>query len=237
VGDSAHRVLRAGVELKLLPGWKTYWRYPGDSGVPPAFDFTASENVKTVAVLYPAPQRFPDGGGGQSLGYKGDIVLPLHVVPKDASKPVTLRMKLDYAVCEKLCVPAKAKAELALSGNASGEEAAVASAETGVPKPGAIGDGKPLSIRAVRLESTSSKPRLVVDVASAIGTTIDLFAEGPTPEWALPLPQLISGAPAGTQRFAFEIDGMPPGVKPDGAELRLTAVSGGQAVEALFRLD
>src|SRR5262249_31521832 len=56
--------LRAGLEIKLDPGWKTYWRYPGDSGVPPVFDFASSENVKSVTVLWPAPQRFPDGSGG-----------------------------------------------------------------------------------------------------------------------------------------------------------------------------
>src|SRR6185436_4015134 len=52
--------LRGGVEIKMLPGWKTYWRYPGDSGVPPVFDFSASDNVKAVTVLYPAPTRFDD---------------------------------------------------------------------------------------------------------------------------------------------------------------------------------
>src|SRR6476661_4306539 len=55
------RVFRAGVEIKLEPGWKTYWRYPGDSGVPPTFDFSASDNVKEATVLFPAPVRFPDG--------------------------------------------------------------------------------------------------------------------------------------------------------------------------------
>src|SRR5262245_10040225 len=54
-GESGNRVLRAGIEIKLLPGWKTYWRYPGDSGVPPAFDFSASQNLKSATVLFPAP--------------------------------------------------------------------------------------------------------------------------------------------------------------------------------------
>src|SRR3954467_4334609 len=102
--------LRAGIEFRLDPGWKTYWRYPGDSGVPPVFDFSTSENVKNVAVLWPAPHRFSDGSGN-SIGYERSAILPLHVVPQDRARPVTLRLKLDYAVCEKLCVPAEAKAE------------------------------------------------------------------------------------------------------------------------------
>ena len=99
-------MFRAGVEIKLKPGWKTYWRYPGDSGVPPVLTFSQSENVKAVTVLYPAPTRFADGGGGNSIGYKGGVILPLRVVPRDAARPVVLRLKLDYAACEKLCVPA-----------------------------------------------------------------------------------------------------------------------------------
>src|SRR5215203_947233 len=66
-GEGAGRMYRAGIEIKLSSGWKTYWRYPGDSGVPPAFDFSKSENVKTATVLFPAPTRFPDGAGGHSV--------------------------------------------------------------------------------------------------------------------------------------------------------------------------
>src|SRR4249920_1276739 len=94
LNESGGRVFRAGVEIRLKDGWKTYWRYPGDSGVPPVLDFSKSQNVKAVTVLYPAPMRFSDGAGGNSIGYKGVVVLPLHVAPQDGRKPVTLRLKL-----------------------------------------------------------------------------------------------------------------------------------------------
>ena len=77
----------------------------------------------------------------------------------------------------------------------------------------------------------------MVDVAAPAGLPVTLFAEGPTSQWALPLPEPVSGAPAGLQRFTFDLDGLPPGAKPDGAELKLTAVAGDKAVEAAFRLD
>jgi DsbC/DsbD-like thiol-disulfide interchange protein len=235
--ESGGRVFRAGVEIKLQEGWKTYWRYPGDSGVPPVLDFSRSQNVKAVTVLYPAPARFPDGVGGSSIGYKGVVILPLHVVPQDAGKPVTLNLKLDYAVCEKLCVPAEAKLELMLTGTANANEASVSAAEARVPKGTIIGDTGTLAIRAVRRDTGSGKPRVIVDVASPAGVPLTLFAEGPTPQWALPLPEPVAGAPAGQQRFAFELDGLPPGEKADGATLKLTAVSGDKAIEAGFRLD
>jgi len=134
-------MFRAGVEIKLKDGWKTYWRYPGDSGVPPLLDFSKSQNLKAVVVRYPAPTLFSDGAGGNSIGYKGTVILPLHVVAQDASKPVTLNLKLDYAVCEKLCVPAEAKLELLLTGAETANEAALDAAEARVPKAVAVGDG------------------------------------------------------------------------------------------------
>jgi DsbC/DsbD-like thiol-disulfide interchange protein len=241
LNESGDRVFRAGVEIRLKDGWKTYWRYPGDSGVPPALDFSTSQNVKAVTVRYPAPMRFPDGAGGNSIGYKGVVILPLHVVAQDASKPVTLRLKLDYAACEKLCVPAEAKLELVLNGAESANETALGAAEARVPKTAEIGGAGTPAIRGVRREAASgkqsSKPRIVVDVAAPAGAPVVLFAEGPTAQWALPLPEPVAGAPAGVQRFAFELDGLPPGEKPDGAILRITAVSGDNAVEVAFRLD
>ena len=232
--ESGRRVFRAGLEIKLKEGWKTYWRYPGDSGVPPAFDFSKSQNVKSVTVLYPAPSRFPDGAGGNSIGYKGLVVLPLHVVPQDAAKPVMLNLKLTYAACEKLCVPAEANLELEVSGTETANESVVAAAEQRVPKVASIGSGTP-AIQSVKRETGSSKPRVVVDVAAG-GTPVTMFAEGPA-GWALPLPEPVAGAPAGSQRFAFEVDGLPPGEKPDGATLKLTAIAGDKAVEVAFRLD
>jgi DsbC/DsbD-like thiol-disulfide interchange protein len=236
--DASRR--RAGVQILLEAGWKTYWRYPGDSGVPPRFDFTRSENVKQVMVGWPAPHRFTDGGD-TSIGYKGDVTLPLVVVPKDARKPTVLRLDLDYAICEKMCVPASAKVELDLSSGTTQEiaqEAALTAAEASVPKPAAVGDGGPLAIRSVRREAATPLPRVVVDVAVPDGASdVDLFAEGPTADWALPVPMPIPGAPAGEQRFAFALDGLPSGASAQGAALRLTAVAGGQAVEVVYRLD
>jgi len=229
-------VFRAGVEIRLKDGWKTYWRYPGDSGVPPVLDFSNSQNVASVATHFPAPSRFPDGAGGNSIGYKGDIIWPVAVVPKDAAKPVLLHLKLAYAVCEKLCVPAQANLELTLTGNASAN-AQLDAAEARLPAEVKIGDAGPLAIRSAHQEAASGKPRVVVDVAAPAGAPVTLFAEGPTPQWALPLPEPIAGAPAGEQRFAFDLDGLPPGEKPGHATLRLTAVSGDTAIEALFRLD
>jgi DsbC/DsbD-like thiol-disulfide interchange protein len=222
--------LSAGVELRLTPGWKTYWRYPGDSGLPPRFDFSGSRNVKSVTVRWPAPQRLTDESG-TTIGYKHDVVFPLEIVPDDPSKPTTLRLKLDYAVCEKICVPADGKAELTL-GTPSALADRIAASDVSVPKAATLGGDGALAVRAAKREGD----KIIVDVAAPAGTNVELFAEGPTPDWALPVPARVSDA-AGVQRFVFDLDGLPPNTKPDGATLTLTAVAGAQAIEVEFRLD
>src|SRR2546422_8456343 len=98
--DAGKKVLRGGIEIRLDAGWKTYWRYPGDSGVPPRFSFARSENLESVRVLWPAPQAFGDGAGGTSIGYTGDVILPLRVLARDPARPVLLRLDVDYAICD-----------------------------------------------------------------------------------------------------------------------------------------
>jgi DsbC/DsbD-like thiol-disulfide interchange protein len=226
----ARGALRAGVEIRLATGWKTYWRYPGDSGVPPAFDFSKSENVKSVSILWPAPHRFTDEGS-TSIGYQGDVMFPAQVVAKNPNRPATLRLTLDYAICEKLCVPAKGEATLELSSKPSPHDSRLAAAELEAPKEARVDATASFGIAAVRLEPGQPHPRVVVEIAAPATTALDLFVEGPTPDWALPLPEPIPGAPPGRRRFAFDLDGAPPGVDAVGARLRFTLVSAGNAVD------
>jgi DsbC/DsbD-like thiol-disulfide interchange protein len=233
--ESGVRVLRGGIEIKLAQGWKMYWRYPGDAGVPPRFDFAGSENVKAITVLWPAPQRFSEEGVNLIV-YKANVILPLRIVPENQHKAVTLRVKLDYGICEKLCILAEAKIGLVLSGKAPSHEVALAAAERRVPKQVALGEGRTLAIRAIRREIGSTGPRMVVDVAASDASSVDLFVEGPTPDWALPLPELIS-TEAGLRRFAFDLGGVPSGVNSKGSMLKFTAVAGEEAVEVSTPLD
>jgi DsbC/DsbD-like thiol-disulfide interchange protein len=235
LGQQDARILRAGIEIKLGPNRKTYWRFPGDGGVPPRFDFTGSENVKAITVLWPAPHLFIDDGVNL-IGYKGDVILPLHIVPGNEHKAVTVSLKLEYGICEKLCIPAEAQLELVLRDGATSDEAMLAAAEARVPRQIALGDGEALSIRTIRREPGSTSSRIVVDVAAPDTSSVDLFAEGPTPDWALPLPKLIS-AENGLRRFAYDLTGFPLGVKPEGSQLTFTAVAGDEAIEVRARLD
>src|SRR6202048_5170104 len=233
-GSRSGAVLMGGIAFQLEPGWKTYWRTPGDSGVPPRFDFSKSENIEAVTVLWPAPTKFDDGAGGHSLGYHNQVVLPLRIVAKSADKPVTLRADINYAVCEKLCIPVQANAELSITSVASTEDSALFAALDTVPKPANVGAPNPLTIRDVKRDG---KPPVLVDVVSPDAREVSLFVEGPTPDWALPVPKLLEHSPPGVKRFAFELDGLPPGTDPEGAALKLTLVGGDRAYEFNINLD
>ena len=85
-------------------------------------------------------------------------------------------------------------------------------------------------------------PEVAVDVVApddktTPGKGVDLFVEGPTAEWALPVPKLIKREPGGVLHFAFDLDGVPPGASVDGAPLKLTVAGPGGAYEVTTKLQ
>ncbi|MTD99973.1 hypothetical protein GIY56_06725 [Paracoccus sp. YIM 132242] len=95
----------AAIEFQLEPGWKTYWRSPGDSGLPPVFDWSGSGNLGDVALHWPAPEAIPSGDG-LALGYHDRLVLPFTATPADPGQPVDLAVSVDFGLCKNICVPA-----------------------------------------------------------------------------------------------------------------------------------
>jgi DsbC/DsbD-like thiol-disulfide interchange protein len=124
---------RAGIEIKLAPETITYWRSPGESGVPPVFDFSRSSNLRSAVVSFPAPRRINEAGS-DIFGYEGVIVLPVRVVPQEAGKSVDLLLDIDYAACEKICLPVHATLDLPLPPRDGGQIQAIAAAEAAVPR-------------------------------------------------------------------------------------------------------
>ncbi|HLO78924.1 MAG TPA: protein-disulfide reductase DsbD domain-containing protein, partial [Magnetospirillum sp.] len=116
-GDAAS--LKMGLHFRLEPGWKIYWRTPGDAGYPPKVSWTGSENIGTPAIWWPAPKRF-QLAGLQNHGYSGEVVLPLDVPVTRPGQPVRVAASLDYLACAQICVPMQAALTLALpSGSAT----------------------------------------------------------------------------------------------------------------------
>lgn len=94
----------AALELRLAPGWKTYWRAPGEGGIPPEFDWSGSSNIGGIAFHWPKPEIF-ELNGMRSFGYHEALVLPIEIRPAKAGEPVRVTAEIDLGVCKEICVP------------------------------------------------------------------------------------------------------------------------------------
>ena len=210
----------AGFEIDLSPGAITYWRDPGDAGLPPTLDFSGSDNVASVKPEFPAPKRIKEADGGEAFGYDSGVIFPLRVKPRDPTKPATLKLNADFAVCEKVCLPAKAHLELKLP------------SAPGSPHAGAIDAALAAVPRAVPAKDFGALEALGADSwrlcsAQEDGPARDLFVEAPEGWWLKTAPARADG---GRDCFMLTIGDKPK----DGAfpvALRLTLTGGAGAME------
>lgn len=100
--DAGHEM--AAMRLVLARGWKTYWRAPGEAGIPPRFNWSGSDNLAGVKIHWPRPAMF-DINGLRTFGYHDTLVLPIEVTAKDPARPVLLKAAVDLGVCDEVCVP------------------------------------------------------------------------------------------------------------------------------------
>ena len=124
----------SGLSLTLAPNWKTYWRAPGEAGIPPLFDWSGSENVKSIRVHWPSPEVFHTNGM-QTVGYHDGVVLPLEVTPRVPGQPIVLRARVDLGVCKDICMPAYIEVQAALA-NPGQPDAAIRAALKSRPRTG-----------------------------------------------------------------------------------------------------
>lgn len=113
--DAAGRRM-AALRLELAPGWHTYFRIPGESGLAPVFDWSQSQNLGTLRAIWPAPQVF-EQNGYVSFGYEDELILPLDITPERPGRPVALMGRLEIGVCRETCVPAEVSVAAALRGD------------------------------------------------------------------------------------------------------------------------
>lgn len=99
---AGNRVL--ALELQLQPGWKTYWRSPGDTGLPPHFEWEGSQNLSGVTFHWPAPEAIRSGERLE-MGYHNHLVLPFTAHAVDPALPITVKAQIDLGLCENICVP------------------------------------------------------------------------------------------------------------------------------------
>jgi DsbC/DsbD-like thiol-disulfide interchange protein len=144
VGQKARTRLFAGevdgralafVEIELAPGWKTYWRNPGDAGgLPPSFDWAKSQNLAEATVLYPAPIRMRDKAG-DTIGYKSHVIFPVELKRQADGGALSLELDAQYGICKDVCIPVEASLKLEVPpGKLEAAGAAALSSLAAVPR-------------------------------------------------------------------------------------------------------
>jgi DsbC/DsbD-like thiol-disulfide interchange protein len=213
-------LLLAGVEITLDPGFKTYWRDPGESGLPPRFEWSGSSNAARVEVQWPAPERSEDAGGVAN-GYHDRVIFPVLSGPKDPTRPVSLAVQIDYGVCKDICIPAHAELTLTLSGQ--GDRPALQPWLDRVPRRQDLADPAALSVVAVE-PVAGDKPSFAVQVRAPEGSSPTLFAEGPD-NWYLSTSSVLKDG-----RFLVKVEEKPKDAAGE-IPIRFTLVAGERAIE------
>jgi DsbC/DsbD-like thiol-disulfide interchange protein len=223
----------AAIEIAMDKGFKTYWRTPGDSGIPPLFSFEGSENIRDVAVHFPPPKRFDDGAGGHSIGYVAPYLeLPVTFRAVDPAKPVRLVLKADYAVCEKICVPASGQAQLLIEPPKAGSHRAAKLLST-LPRRQAMAAEGALSVLTLAKGAKAEHFNVLAAFPSSLAG--DLFVEAANP-WLF---DAKAGAAMPGGKASFSVLAIDKDKSPDckGVEIVLTLTAGDQAVETTTWLD
>jgi DsbC/DsbD-like thiol-disulfide interchange protein len=223
--ETSDGALTAGLEIVLADGWKTYWRMPGESGVPPQFDWSGSTNLKSVAIGWPAPRRYHDAAG-ETIGYTTRVVFPLRIEPVDGAKPVNAVLSLFYAVCKDICIPVEADLALELSPSPQvslSDKMLLESFAARIP----AGPNSSMipPIEALRMARLANDHVLEVALKHSLpATATDIFIEG----YAKAYFRKPAPAQAGSEASAFhlKIDGLDNAAQLRGKQLTVTVVSG-----------
>jgi suppressor for copper-sensitivity B len=224
---TADSTLEAGLEFRFAKGWHGYWRTPGDAGISPTVDWSASENIANGKISWPAPHRLVIDGLQNSV-YENDVVLPVSLFLKHAQTAARIKASITYAACSEVCVPLQADLTLALPTGAEGTSAQsglISSAQKQVPgSPDAAG----VDVIGSRFAGPASEPTLVVDLKSRSGAFVqpDLLVEGAGD--GIPAAPEVELRDAGkAARLTVRLAALPPAGRP----LTLTLIDQNRTAE------
>jgi DsbC/DsbD-like thiol-disulfide interchange protein len=215
------REIRAALIVELKPGWKTYWRDPGDAGVPPQLTLTGGANVDAVRMDFPAPDRFEEGAS-RTVGYKQPVSFPLTFALRQPGQRSAVKATAFLGICEEICVPVQVEFSLDVppAAASTADQALVQAAFDALPKPANASFG---------LTSLAAQPK-------TLDIEISAPPSGQPPELFIAAAGFQFGAPKFTaalkdkSRYSVPIQFAPKGARIDGADVHYTIKSGGMAV-------
>lgn len=223
VADGTHR---AGLRLQLADGWKTYWRAPGDAGIPPRFDWSGSRNLGAVELHWPAPIVFFENGM-RSIGYSQEVVLPLDLKPRSAGRAIRLKGKIEIGVCREVCIPATLHVDTDLNPQA-GVNAQIVAARASRPQTAAeAGVGRVVC----RLSPIEDGLRIEarIDLPQGRGSEVAVVEPGDPAIWASEPAVTRTGGTLVAVADLIHVDG--GAFALDRSQMRFTVIDAGRAVD------
>lgn len=217
----------AGLHLELAEGWKTYWRAPGDAGIPPLFDWSASRNVAAISVNWPTPGVFWESGM-RSIGYDGALMLPLIVQTDQAGGPLTLSGTLEMGLCKDVCIPYSVRFSADIAPNQSTRNPAIAAALADVPY-----SEREAQVSQVTCSVQPTEDGLIlraeIQMPSAGGTEHTVVEAGNPHVWVAEPKSNRRGRVLTTEARMMHIDGGPFAL--DRSAVRITVLGQNHAVD------
>lgn len=223
----------AVLDVRLDPKWKTYWRNPGDAGIPPHFDWAGSVNVKSVRLSWPAPKVFFDGYAW-SNGYGDAVAIPISVEPENPENPVFLSLRFGYAVCLEICIPEEADFTLSIAPDEAVEQRQLEALFVNIPK--VLPARSPSLVLSASLAQDDDKWQAVVELDKPADAKVELFVET-TEGHGMPVPKALNAGSNGKKRFGVFLDGNSETPSGSIGALKLTVVWDGGAIEQAWALD
>lgn len=172
----------AALQLTLKPGWKTYWRSPGDAGIPPILVWSGSRNLESAQVTWPTPKVF-DQSGMTSIGYKDRVILPITLTPKNAGKAINMKLRLQIGICRDVCVPAQFTLKQELAADLTNRDPKIAAALAERPYSAAEAGVRAISC-SISLTEDGILLRAEIDMPAIGGTEFVVFEAGDAQIWS-----------------------------------------------------
>ncbi len=228
--------VRAGLEFRMKPHWKVYWRSPGDAGFPPDPKWDASDNAAVGPMEWPVPERF-SVLGLETLGYEDAVIMPFTARIANPTKPATIAAHVRYLACNDICIPFDATVSMTIppgDGRPSAHAHSIGRFASLVPRQGADAH---MRVRALRLQATAKALYLIADANADVAfAQPDLFVEGPAGlGYGKPDVSLAADGRSATLRVGvsgFDGTAAAAAEKLAGTSFTLTLRDGRSAVEA-----
>ena len=217
----------AGLRLTLKDGWKTYWRAPGDAGIPPQFNWGGSRNLSSVRIEWPTPRQIVQSGL-TTIGYDGTVTLPLRIDPQRQGRDIKLSGSIDMGICKDVCVPITLSISQDLGTARSRPDPVIVAALAERPYSAAEAGVGPVTCHLSPIEDGLGL-RAVIDMPSLGRGELAVFEIGDPNIWVAPSDTYREGGQLVAETTLHHVEGRAFAVQR--SAVRITVLGPGSAVD------